>query len=311
MQQVGVVLNPYSGRGLGKRSKDAIARSLAAAGVRFSIEESAGPGHAITLAEEAHAAGCAVVAAAGGDGTVNEVVNGLARAARAGAPVGKLGVLALGSGNDLATSLGAERDLDKAAQRLAAGVVRRIDLGYAVVHSRGASHLRYFDNTMGLGFEAQVAAECRRIERLRGALLYGVAALRTLRTYPSPLVELAGFDGAESEVLRRAEPTLLVSIANSRRSGGGFLLAPHAQVDDGLFDIVIADKMPRRQILTLLPRALFGKHLGHPAVTATRCRRIHVRCAAGLTVHMDGEIISEAADEIEVWAQPGRLEVIV
>ncbi len=310
MEQVGVILNPYSGRGLGKRNKDAIARALAAVGLRFAIEESAGPGHAITLAQEARAAGCAVVAAAGGDGTINEVVNGLARAAPAGAPVGRLGLLALGSGNDLATALGAERDLDKAAQRLAAGVVRRIDLGYAAVHSGGATHLRYFDNTMGLGFEAQVAAECRRIRRLRGVLLYGVAAVRTLRTFPSPLVEMIGYEG-EEEVLRRAEPTLLISIANSPRSGGGFLLAPHAAVDDGRFDVVVADKLPRVQILGLLPRALFGKHLGHPAVTEARCSRLHVRCAAGLTVHMDGEIISEAAKEIEVQVEPGRLEVIV
>lgn len=325
MAQVVVILNPSAGRGEGKRRKDELARALRQAGVDFDLVETTKPGHGIDLAADAHRRGAKVVMAAGGDGTVNEVINGLALAVdgvreQAVPPdplaidpttvVGTLALCPIGTANDLSDMLDLPRKVDLLAQRIAQRRTRRIDLGCCLLKSPDAQLLRYFGNNMGLGFEAQVTLESYKIQRVRGALRYLVAVLTAMRHFHSPEIELA-WRRADEQWERRQRPTLLVSIGNTERTGGMFYMTPGATVDDGLLMLAMARKVSALGILRLLPQVLRGTHRRDRSVEMADCREVRYQCATGVPVHLDGEVVMEDAVEAHVLVQPRRLELVV
>ncbi|RIK38303.1 MAG: diacylglycerol kinase [Chloroflexi bacterium] len=309
-ERIYVILNPYAGRGLGGELKPQILAAFDELGVTVELVASQGVGHAIELARAVRTAGVATVVAAGGDGTVSEVVNGLAQATPAGEPVGRLGIIPIGSGNDFAATVGCPLDIRRAVATICAGATRRVDLGHAAIHTGAATIHRYFDNNLGIGFEAWVTLESYKIKRLRGLALYIVAALRALRTYPTPTTNIT-WETVNGEVHRRTQPTLLISVGNGPRTGGGFYLTPDALFDDGQLDVGIAASVSRPHILWLLPKAIFGKHTSDPAVTMVRCRTLQVKTDSPAPVHVDGEVLTAEAEWIEVSIEPARLEVIV
>lgn len=311
-QPVFVILNPYSGRGQGERMARRIRKAFEQAQVPFRLVITDGPGHAVELARLARLDGFPVVAAAGGDGTVNEVVNGLAQAVGPDDPVGTLLVLPVGSGNDFASMVGAAKDLEQAARSVHNGRLRQVDLGHATLTAQGETEpiTRYFDNNMGLGFEAKVTVESRKITRLRGALIYLWAVFRALRRYDQPDAEIRWVDG-EGQEHRMAQSVLLVTFGNSRRTGGAFYLTPDAVMDDGLLDIGVADALNTLQILKLLPLTFFGAHRNNPAFHLSRCREAHIRFGIPVPVHTDGEVVTETAVEAHVVVHPRRLQVLL
>lgn len=292
-----VVFNPQAGRGRGHKRAQEVQRALLAAGIDCESVVSEDRGHAIELAQRAALAGWELIVAAGGDGTINEVVNGLMLAETEGA-TSRLGVMPIGSGNDFAGSLGIPLDLGEAAQRLARGVVRRIDLGRV--------NERWFDNNVGLAFEAMIGIEAHRITWLRGQPQYLIAVFRAMASYPFPVVDIYKDDGD-----RLAKQVLMISVGNNRRNGGGFLVNPDAVPDDGLLDLCIVDALPRLEILRLLPKAMKGSHHGEPAVELTRSTRLVVESAIPLPLHADGEILENDSLRVEITVEPGRLEVVV
>lgn len=305
-----VILNPYSGRGQAGKVRGQITAALHSAGVNFDLVETTAVGHAISLARQARLNGYHTVVAAGGDGTISEVVNGLAQATAADDLVGKLGIMPVGSGNDFADMVGIARELPVAARAIAAGNPRMCDLGYAHITYADQVLERYFVNSVGAGFEAQVTIESNRIEWLRGVAIYVVAAVRALVHYQTPYVHLCWTDAAGAQQERKS-PVLLVSIGNSPRSGGGFYLTPSARLDDGLLDLGIADAIARWRVLLLLPKALHGKHVDDPAFALTQVQAVQLTSSDELPVHLDGEVISRNVDRLELTLQPARLQVIV
>ena len=292
-----VVFNPQAGRGRGHKRAQEVQAALQAAGIDYDSVVSEARGHAIELARRAALAGWELIVAAGGDGTINEVVNGLMQAEAEGV-ASRLGVMPIGSGNDFAASLGIPLDLGQAAQRLARGQTRRIDVGQV--------NGRYFDNNVGLAFEAMIGIEAHRITWLRGQPQYLLAVFRAMASYPFPVVDIYKDDGD-----RLAKQILMISVGNNRRNGGGFLVNPDAVADDGLLDLCIVDALPRLEILRLLPKAMKGTHHGEPAVELTRSTRLVVESATPLPLHADGEILENDALRVEIAVEPGRLEVIV
>jgi len=292
-----VVFNPQAGRGRGYKRAHEVQAALQTAGIVYESVVSEDRGHAIELAQRAALAGWDLIVAAGGDGTVNEVVNGLMLAEAEGA-TSQLGVMPIGSGNDFAASLGIPMNLRQAAQRLAQGATRRIDLGRV--------NGRWFDNNVGLAFEAMIGIEAHRITWLRGQPLYLLAVFRAMASYPLPVVDIYKDDGD-----RLARQILMISVGNNRRNGGGFLVNPNAVPDDGLLDLCIVDALPRLQILRLLPKAMEGTHHGEPAVELARSTRLVVESSAPLPLHADGEILGNDALRVEIVVEPARLEVVV
>lgn len=304
-----VILNPYAGRGRGGRIRTTLQEALTAAGIAHDYVETKAQGQGIELALQALDRGYDTVIAVGGDGTLNEIINGLARGSATAQPTCKLGIISVGSGNDFAHTLGIAQEPLQAVQTIARGNIRPCDLGHAVIHMTGGTVERFFNNNFGIGLDPQVTLESFKIKRLRGIAMYGVAALRALWRYEAQPMHLQ-WENAAGERGEWDAPLLLATIGNTPRSGGGFHLTPDAKIDDGVLDLVMAKTMSRWQVLQLLPKAIPGNHLGDPAVTAVQVRSVNISAAQPFPLEMDGEVITQVAETIEITVQPSRLAVI-
>jgi YegS/Rv2252/BmrU family lipid kinase len=291
-----VIFNPAAGR---RQAQRRLARLRRRWGSRVEFRATDRAGHAEELALAAAREGFRVVAAAGGDGTVHEVANGLLRAGR---PEVLFGVVPVGSANDYAYSLGV-READGVVQGPAAGG-RAVDVG---VVSDAAGRQRFFVNSLGLGLSGAVTVESRRIRRLQGLALYGLATLRALwYHYACPVMHFT-IDGADWQA-----PTLMVSVGLGQREGG-FVLAPQAELDDGWFEFLHAGDLSRWEVLRFLPRlATAGPPTDHPKVRIARCREIAISSGGPLTIHIDGEFFCRPEDGVRsvyIKILPGALRV--
>lgn len=299
-----IVLNPAAGGGKGRRLLPKVRQALADAGLTYELAISEFPGQAVDLTERAVAAGCKVVVAAGGDGTVNEVINGLMQARQKGLPTAALGVLCVGRGNDFASGVGIPANLDLACQVLRANQHRVIDLGRVTggKHPQG----RYFGNCVGVGFDAVGTIEASRLPNLGGFLSYLIAVFRTIFLYNQ--APLARIQLDEQELIQRS---LLVSIMNGRRIGGGFIMAPQAQPDDAWLDICIADQMSPWQILKMIPHFTRGTQESQKGIRMARARKVSIESLDyPIPAQTDGEIISIEGMKLEVELLPDQLEVV-
>jgi len=311
METVKVILNPYAGRGLGRRVSGEIRAAFERGGVPYELVETTAAGEATALARGARVDGFAVVAAGGGgDGTIHEVVNGLAEATPEDEVVTGLALLPAGSGNDFADVVGIPHGYDEAVDAIRQGRTRRVDLGRVEAFDGRNTVRRYFDNNLGVGFEAQVTVESGKIKRLRGFAIYLWAVLRALRAYEQPHFELGWTDG-EDAAHQASKRMLLISVGNGSRVGGGFYLTPDAVMDDGLLDLTFVDALSRFRILRLLPRAMTttGLH-GQKPVRFGKLRSARITARQPVPVHADGEILSQAVEMLTVTVEPGRLQIV-
>jgi diacylglycerol kinase family enzyme len=288
-----VIYNPAAGK---HRALRRLQRLRAGLGERADFWPTDRAGHAADLAARAAGSGYRVVAAAGGDGTAHEVLNGLMHANQPGV---HFSIIPIGSANDYAHSLGIDNDSMKHA------AVRAVDVGR--VRSPDG-RLEYFGCNLGLGLNGAVTWESRRVRRLQGMALYGLATLRALcyhfRT-PRMTITL-------DEALSWPAPTLMFSVLVGRREGG-FVLAPRAEIDDGWLDYIHAADLSRWQVMRLLPRiALFGAPSAYPKVRQGRCRRVVLQSEAPLIAHTDGEFFCLPSDNVRdltIDVLPGALNV--
>ena len=247
----------------------------------------------------ASANGYDAVIAAGGDGTVHEVVNGLI--ADAGdAPTKPLGVMPVGTGNDFNDMAGLPRDLLSAARIIAGGRTRQVDAG--CVTADGV--VRYFDNNCALAMEPVVTIENVRMTKLSGNVRYVAAVLKSLAKLSAWHMRITWDDG------QYEGPILLLSICNSPRTGGLFRMAPEAKMDDGLFDFVFAPDLSLPRIIALLPRLLQGTHVQDEQVTYGRTSQLTVESEPGSPVHADGEVLSESAQRFTYEVLPGKITLL-
>ena len=273
-------------------------------GFAYRLQVSAYPGHAVQIARQAAEGGAAMVIAAGGDGTVQEVVNGLMQARLDGGRRPVLGVLPVGRGNDFAFSLAIPQGLSAAVRVLSRGRVRTVDLG----HLAGGNYPkgRYFVNGVGMGFDAVVDFEAAKIKWLKGAASYLLAVIRTAFLYAKAPVYEIEIDGES-----RTAPFLLVSVMNGRRLAGSFYMAPEGNPADGLLDLCLAGQVKQAAILPLAARFLNGTQGQHPAVSTTRARKVSIRAVTGtIPAHADGEVICTAGQQLSIKLLPAALAVV-
>jgi YegS/Rv2252/BmrU family lipid kinase len=283
------IVNPTSGRGRGRRVAERLPKLLAERGMAGDVVQTSGPGEAVSLAKAAARPGGRIFAV-GGDGTVHEVVNGLAGTGAT------FGLVPVGSGNDFARALGIPATIEGALEIIGRGRTARIDLG--------RFDDRWFANSVGVGFEAQVTIESRSIRRLRGFAIYVAALAKAMLRLRCPDLRIRT-DDATFEGRR-----LLVSVGNGPRVGGGFLLTPDARLDDGWLDVCIAEAMGRLSVLRILPGSLDGTHVRHAEITMTRTRRLVIESSEGFPFHADGEVVDACRRRLEISIVPGALEVI-
>ena len=305
MANATIIVNPTAGRGAGARLSPQIAECLRGHGLGFELSTTTAPGHATILAHEAAAQGHEALIAVGGDGTVNEVLNGLMQATcadnRSAAEGIALGVIPIGTGNDFAFGAGVPLSLQEACHAVARGQTRVLDVGRMCADNEEP---RYFLNGVGMGFDAQANIESRKIKRLRGTFLYVVAVLRTLTFYyHSPLITVR-VDGDEF-----AQPSLLISVMNGRRMGGGFYITPSSEMDDGLFDFCVAAQVSRPKMVAFVPRFMRGTHTTDVDITMGQGREITVVSESPWVAHLDGEIYGVGAHRYEIELLPQRLRL--
>jgi len=310
VRRILVVVNPAAGRGRAARLWPQVAQALRAAGVEFEAATTRSPDEAITLAERA-AADSAAVVAAGGDGTVHEVANGLLRAGGGAA----LGVLPLGSGDDFAKLIppaaavgGRALGWPAAVATIARGATRCFDAGQIEAKTAsGAIARRYFVNGMDVGFGAQGAVNAAAMPGwLKGRAAYFGALAKTLLDYPRLRLALR-FDDAPPET---CEATI-AAVMNGRCFGSSFWVCPAAQTDDGLLDVMLAEALGRGAILALVPQVMRGSHSTHPRVRMHRVRRLTLESDAPMAVEADGELPFAPARRVVVQVLPGALPVLV
>jgi diacylglycerol kinase (ATP) len=295
-----VILNPYSGRWNGRQRWPAAAAALQAAGFAYELSVTERAGHARELARQAALAGCSPIIVAGGDGTVGEAVNGLAQAAGdAGQLLGPIGILPVGTANDIADTIGIPRDMPAAAQVLIEGRTRLMDLGQV--------NDRLFVNNSAIGLEPFVTLIQQRYRRIHGPPRYLLAALRGIMACPRWNMRLEWEGGAY------AGPITLVAIGNGPRSGGLFYMAPHADPFDGRLTCVYGFRSSRLQLLSLLPRTMkpgAGSYVELDGIHEISTAWLRVRVEQPAPAHADGEVFAPVIQELEYRILPKRLQVI-
>jgi len=300
-----IIVNPVSGRGAGNAAVPVVEGLLKEYGVDFDLTRTERPWHAAELAQRAAVEGYDNVVAVGGDGTANEVLNGLMLARQAGAATDTaMGILCVGRGNDFAFGMGAPRQLAEGCRVLASGRRRTVDVGRVMggLYPQG----RYFGNGIGVGFDAVVGFEALKMTRLHGFPSYIVAALKTMYLYyRAPLVRVE-YDGQAA-----IQRLLMVSVMNGRRMGGGFMMAPESRVDDGLLDLCLAEQVSRARIFVLIFHFMRGTQAGKKPITTGRARRVVVTAVEGvLPAHADGETLCVDGRELAVDVLPQQLQFI-
>jgi diacylglycerol kinase (ATP) len=287
-----VVFNPRSGKGRGARLVAPVLEALGGT-TAHGITGAAGDEQRITA--EALGRGYRRILAVGGDGTWGNVANAIIRSGVDAA----LGLVPAGTGCDLAKSIGVPaRDVAACARIARDGHSRRIDAGRI--------EDRYFLNVAGFGFDIAVIEDSWKVRYLGGDALYLYCALRQLHRFPGFPVAM-GVDGEAPA----AREMLMLVVANARIFGGGFKIAPDADLGDGELDVVSFANMPLRRRLSIMGRLLRGTHGAAPEVEARRGRRIDLQFDVPPAYETDGEWHRAASASLAIEAVPGALRVLV
>ena len=283
-----MIANPEAGHGKGTRSIKRLKGLLRDQNLNYQFFETTAPGEATEIARRLAETGRDRIIVLGGDGTISEVVNGVF-----GSDV-ELGVISVGTGNDVARSLGLpHNNLEASLKIVLTGNPREIDVG----EEAG----RYFISVLGVGFAATVAAETNKMKLLKGSTAFFAAvykAIGRLRSFPLCLT----LDSQKMEV-----ECIAVLIQNTRYSGGGLLLAPEAAMDDGLFDVVVVEKMSRMDLMLNFPRLYKGSHLDHPKFSVHQARFVEIESPVALEKMFDGDIFGKTPVRAKVVERAVRV----
>jgi diacylglycerol kinase (ATP) len=296
--KLGIVLNPSAGRGRAIKVEKPLVNYLARHNILFHLEKTNGPLHATILSRQMSKE-LDIIVAVGGDGTVNEVAAGISGS------TSSLAFFPIGSGNDFNRIVGVPTSLERGFNAIIAGTKKKIDLGKVnIISSTGLTQVRNFINTLGIGIDAEIANQVKRIKYLRGLPLYILAALKALSTY-SP--NEYSFSSSE---LFGYEKAFLICAGNGAYEGGGFKMLPGAVPTDGLLNICLIKKMSVWKSITVIPKIIKGKHDRHKMINMWNSKALQVTSKYPFILHGDGEIFEENAIDVTMELIPGAISVI-
>ena len=309
-----IIANPISGKGHAKNVAEHGYAALTESGQQGQLMLTAASGDAKRFAQEAVTDGTRYVIACGGDGTLHEVVNGIATV-----PDVTLGVLPCGRGNDFAAAVGIPLKPEAAIATLVSGTPIRVDLGRCYQNSDQPSASSrqsqevfdklnssdsdnrqpitdyYFTTIATCGYDTEVSRRAAKGTPLfAGTASYAYAAVETLFYYEPPTVRLEGDFGVHEG------PILLAATGITNRYGGGFQIVPNARIDDGLFDVCIIRPVSAFTVLRLLVTLFWGGHVGHPAVSLHQTRTLKIETDTPMLLYADGEPMCETPAIIEI-----------
>ncbi len=284
-----LIVNPTSARGTMQRRWHEIEATLRAEDFAFDFVFTERRGHATELARAAFDAGCDLIVAVGGDGTLNEVMNGMVT--QDGKPLNPntaLGVVSSGTGSDFARTAGLPREMIAAARHLAhATQTRALDIGEMIFQVDGKETRRYFANVAGMGFDAEVIERLERGgKRGGGTIPYYTTLVATISSYRNKDVVLQIDD-------KRIEGRMnSVIVCNGKYFGGGMMISPNATLDDALFDVIILGDFGTLEVVLNTPRLYNGTILTHPKVSEFRAKTVSVESKQRMLIEADGELIA-------------------
>jgi len=262
------------------------------------------PTHGIELATQAANEGYELIIAAGGDGTIQEVINGLMEVSKEKRP--RLGIVPLGSGNDFAFAANVPEQPSEALRQAFKGKPHPVDIG--LIESKSGRR-QYWDNVLGIGFDAKVTIRTHTLPVIRGFLMYFTAVLQTIAfNHEAPLMQI------KTDQESWSEETMMIVICNGPREGGGFLVAPEAVIDDGLFHYAAITKVSRPMMLRLVPEVMNGTHGRFKQVRMGTLRKLELQADAPLRIHIDGETFAGFGSDVrslKVEIIPSAIEIQV
>jgi YegS/Rv2252/BmrU family lipid kinase len=293
------LVNPASANGRTRKIWPELAHRAGRLGLEGETLFSERPGHLIELAREAVARGAELVVAVGGDGTLNETVNGIAESTV------PLATLPLGTGMDFVRTYGIPTKFEDAVRVALEGDTRTIDaarVAYRTWSGEGAT--RWFANVGSVGMSGAVAQRANSMsKRLGGRVTFFYALTRVFLEWENTEMTVTLDDGERRGRMHD------VILANGQWHGGAMWLAPDAQPDDGLFDVVFIGDVNKRDFLTTAPKLYKGKHVGHPKVEILRSATVAVDAPERLPIEVDGEQVGTTPARFEIV--PGALRVRV
>lgn len=297
-----LIFNPNSDRGRsGQKAADLRAMVDSLGGADWRGTEY--PDHAAEIAAQAE--GYQTVVALGGDGTVHEVVNGLMQIPVERRP--KLGMVPIGSGNDFAFAAGVPlNNAQEAVRRALTGSPKWVDIGLI---KDGSGRSEYFDNSVGMGFDAAINIRSRQITFLYGFVMYLSATLLSIAfSFHAPRLKVK-YDGGTLD-----QNIMMITVGNGPREGGGFLTTPAAKLDDGQLDFIYIQQLSRLKMLMLLPKVMQGTHTTNRDVTIKQTTSMILDSDRALPIHIDGELFApyEAnVRHVEISLLPKALQIVV
>ena len=299
LPKLGIVLNPTAGRGRAEQIEKRIIEFLSRRNIVFQLEKTNGPLHATSLSNQLSKE-CDIIVAVGGDGTVNEVATGLIGS------TASLAIYPIGSGNDFNRIIGISKKLDEAFNTIISGTKKLIDLGKVTIKNySGITIVKNFINVLGIGIDAQIAKETKRIKYLRGLPLYLLAAIKALSTYsPNKYIIIDGD-------MTREEYVYLLCAGNGIYEGGGFKMLPNADPSDSKMNICLIKKMSVLNAIPLIPRIITGTHGNHKMISIWVSKSLKVSSKEPFIIHGDGEIFEEDAMEAKIELLPNAITIIV
>jgi len=300
-----VIVNPIAGGSSVRRQWPRIRRQLHNIGLSFDYEFTRGTGHAAELARQAAEIGYPCLVAVGGDGTVNEVANGLLCSGRSGSTI--LGIVSAGSACSFARSLGIAQDYAGACSLLKGGKIAVIDVGVVQCQSNRQLVQRYFLNTADVGLgSAMVDAWTRLPNYLGRSVNHGlrtVQGLSCLYKHRNTIIKL--HEGDKVETIFSSD----IIIANGQYFADGMQIAPYAKLDDGLLDIVSVRDLGRSELLKMWPALYKGNHIRNPKIKEVKSTGITIESEDSLFVEADGIMLGETPASF--WVIPSALTVVV
>jgi diacylglycerol kinase (ATP) len=288
-----LILNPSSGRERGPEHLESLNAALQRRFDDVTTTVTSGDGDAERAAITAAGDGCDALFIAGGDGTVNEAMNGLSTAQALGDLA--VGIIPFGTGNDFAAALGIPTDTDAALEVLLAGREVRVDLGRV--------NGRVFVNTSGGGFIGEVSvAVTPQLKTIAGRLAYVIGGAQALLEFDPVSASIVIQPGD----LRLTQELYAFAVCNSRLIGGGRLIAPNAVIDDGLLDVCLIESMSALEFVALARKVAQGQHVADPRVTYFQASALDIELAREINVNTDGEVFGVTRCEYRVLTRAAR-----
>lgn len=291
--RIAVVVNPASANGATFKRWPEIAAAFESEDVTYVHSFTEGPGHATELTRDYLEKGFDLIISVGGDGTVNEVINGFFDVEKPVSENASFGYISTGTGGDLGRTIGTPKDLAASIRKIVDSSPRPLDVGKVTfINNLGNKEIRYFINVAGIGLDGDTVDRVNRTSKVFGgfiSFLWGTVVSVILYHNKKMAITIDG-------KLICKEPITTVVIGNGCYFGGGMFALPHAIMDDGLFDIIILRDLSKLNLLLSLPRVYRGTHLSHPRINSLRGTVVEVDSEDNALLNLDGE-------------QPGRVPV--